>query len=119
MANGFKFIEDTLNDQFYVEFPDGQESEWADDQDIAVFDDGQHTFAATNCDDYPGMEPGAVYMIGGSKQQTAVEEYDDDEEEDEAEAEAGEEAELEPGEEAEEAAEIEDDDVDDHATAAS
>jgi hypothetical protein len=88
-ADGFTFVEDDDTASFYVILPDGEETDWSEDTEIAVFDDGELTYAATNCDDYPGMQPGVVYAIGGgsgSVMPTTIENYadlPDEEEEDE------------------------------------
>jgi hypothetical protein len=105
-TNGFTFVEDDDTASFYVILPDGEETDWSEDTEIAVFDDGELTYAATNCDDYPGMRPGVVYAIGGSGSvmPTTIENYadlPDEEEEDEDEGDEADSTANDPDEEEE------------------
>src|SRR5271166_3074939 len=87
-ASGFQIVEDHNEDQFYVILPDGTETEWCGNDEIAMADGGDRTYFATNCDDYSGMQAGVVYALGGAMPTTVVD-YDDmpDAEEDEEEEE--------------------------------
>ena len=101
----FTFVEDLDDGQFYIIMPDGEDTDWTPDEEIAVFDDGTTTYAATNCDDFPGMQAGIVYALGAAMP-TDTQDYagmeDEEDAEDPAEgAEEEEDAELEAEEQAE------------------
>lgn len=102
-ATDFTFVEDHDENQFYIILPDGTDTEWSGNDEIAMCDDGARTYFATNCEDFPGMQPGVVYSLG-SAVPTTVQDYTDlpeDEDEDPADAPAGEEEEDEEEDELE------------------
>lgn len=91
----FTILTDTDEAQFYIlDNLTDEETDWADNDDIACLESDGHTYFATMGEEYPDMEPGKVYELGRTCATTVEEaaEADDEDEDDDTEVAADDDA---------------------------